>query len=225
MTMIDTYCGLSCADCGFKESHGCGGCIATEVKPFHGGSEVAECAKKKGKRFCGECESFPCEILNRYSFDPVHGDDGARIENCKAQKAALVKQAREGLSPVSICGHHCDYCFLGQWCGGCRSDYNVCSFATITEGSICPNVKCAKEKKLEGCYECSEVKDCQIGYYGRADEYVCKATALFIGKYGEERYSKTLSRAVDAGERYAKDFDATGSVEKALELLEKYLDR
>lgn len=220
--MFDSFCGLKCSACEFKEKNNCGGCIASEGKPFHGKCEVAECAKSKYKRFCGECEHFPCDILKRYSFDKEHGDNGARMEHCKELKAEMVKQARKGINPIGICGHHCDYCFLGQWCGGCRSEYNCCSYATLFEKNICPNVKCAREKKLNACYECGNLDDCMTGYFGKNDEYVAKATALFIKKYGEECYSKTLEQAIIAGEDYPKAFDSTGSVTDALLLLEKY---
>ncbi|HEX2954765.1 MAG TPA: DUF3795 domain-containing protein, partial [Bacillota bacterium] len=173
-TVIDTYCGLSCAECDMKEKNQCNGCIATEGHPFHGGCEIAECVKKKNLQFCGECEHLPCEIISRYSNDEEHGDHpkGARIERCKSLKAALVKEAREGINPVSYCGFHCDFCFFKEWCGGCRSDYNCCSFATISEDKICPNVKCAKDKGLNGCYECNELTDCVKGFYSRSNEYL-----------------------------------------------------
>jgi len=221
--LFDTFCGLKCSVCEFKEKFNCGGCIASGGKSFHGKCEVADCAISKHKRFCGECENFPCEILKKYSFDTEHGDNGARIEHCKTLKAEMVKKARVGINPIGFCGHHCDYCFLGQWCGGCRSGYNCCSFGTLFENNTCPNVKCAKEKKLLGCYECENIDDCEIGYYGKKDEYVAKATALFIKKYGEECYSKTLKQAINAGENYPKAFDAVGSIIGALKLLEKYI--
>ena len=110
----------------------------------------------------------------------------------------MVKKAKDGINPIGFCGHHCDYCFLGQWCGGCRSGYNC-------------------------CYECENIDNCETGYYGKKDEYVAKATALFIKKYGEECYSKTLKQAINAGENYPKTFDAVGSINGALELMEKYI--
>jgi hypothetical protein len=222
-SMLDTFCGLRCSECEFKEKNNCRGCIASGGKPFHGKCEVADCAISKNRRFCGECESFPCDILKKYSFDKEYGDNGSRIEHCKALKTEMVKQARKGINPIGICGHHCDYCFLGQWCGGCRSGYNCCSFATIFEDKICPNAKCANEKNLTGCYECDNIDNCEIGYYGNKNEYVAKATALFIKKYGEANYSKTLKKAIDAGENYPKTFDGAGSVNGALQILEKYL--
>jgi hypothetical protein len=152
-------------------------------------------------------------------------NEGCKMEKNDetSKKDALIKKARQGLDPVSYCGHHCDYCFLAEGCGGCRSDYNVCSFAALFEDGQCPNVVCAKGKGLEGCYECGELKFCSKGYYGREGEYVAKATALFIGRYGKDCYTKTLKRAIDDGADYPKTFNETGSVESALELLEKYI--
>ncbi len=144
-------------------------------------------------------------------------------ENGTVKKETLIRKAREGLDPVSYCGHHCDYCFLCEGCGGCRSDYNACSFATLFEDRQCPNVVCAKEKGLDGCYECGELDACAKGYYGRENEYVAKATALFIREFGKGCYTKTLKRAIDCGAGYPKSFDETGSVKSALELIKKYI--
>lgn len=90
---LTTYCGLDCTDCEFVESCHCGGCISTKGFPFHASEKpcpVAECAINRGAAFCGECESFPCELLQSYSNDPEHGDNpkGARIENCRALREA-----------------------------------------------------------------------------------------------------------------------------------------
>lgn len=99
---IDTYCGLSCEGCDYKISHNCKGCIATQGNPFHGSCELAQCAKKKNKRFCGECEDFPCEIIMRYSYDKEQGDNGARIERCKEIKSA--NELIEIISKFADCG-------------------------------------------------------------------------------------------------------------------------
>lgn len=83
--MIETRCGLSCESCEYKVSHSCGGCIATDGKPFHGECPVAICCQGKDLLHCGECAEIPCDLLTGYSNDPEHGDNpaGARIEQCK----------------------------------------------------------------------------------------------------------------------------------------------
>ncbi len=169
-------------------------------------------------RFCGECADISCDIINAHEYK-----DGV-LERCQIMKLSLVKAARQGITPVSVCGHHCDYCFLGKWCGGCRSDYNCCSFATLFEDSNCPNVVCANAKGVDGCYECSDLDKCNKGYYSRENEYAAKATAMFIREYGQECYTNTLKKAIDDGINYPKSFDEAGSATEAYKLLENYLD-
>lgn len=199
---IDTYCGLSCAACEFKESMNCGGCIATGGKPFHGSCAVADCAISRGKKFCGECPDFPCDTLKSYSNDPEHGDTppGTRIESCAEIKAALIKAARDGIDPQGVCGHHCDHCPFTKWCGGCRSQYPGCSFATLFDNRRCPNVTCAGEKGLDGCYSCPEAVDCQKGYFGAEDGYTAKGAALYISRHGKEAYARALSKGAERPE-------------------------
>jgi hypothetical protein len=216
---IETYCGLTCSTCEYRQDKACGGCIATEGKPFHGKCEVAECAKSKGRRFCGECPDFPCDILKRYSFDATHGDKGARIEHCKAIKAELVAEARQGLNPIAFCGLSCNHCFLGQWCGGCRSEYNGCSYATLFEDGVCPNVRCAKEHQLEGCYQCQDLSACTKGFYEKENE--AKACALFIQKHGEDAFMQAITKLFASGEGQ-KAFNGACSKDEALKLLETY---
>ena len=87
---VETRCGLICEACTYKEPNDCKGCIATMGNPFHGECPVAQCAQKKGIVHCGQCDSFPCALLEQYSCDPVHGDTppGARIAVCRMWKAA-----------------------------------------------------------------------------------------------------------------------------------------
>lgn len=221
--VIDTYCGLSCKVCGYRESCNCGGCVATGGKPFHGSCEVATCAVKHNVSFCGECPEIPCEILTRYSFDKEHGDNGERIKNCKRIKLALVDVARRGLDAVAPCGFHCEHCFLGQWCGGCRSDYNCCSFATICEGGVCPNVSCSKERGFDGCYQCGELSTCEKGFFANKDQYLAKAASVFIGKHGKEKYTVALEGVKAHCADESKAFENCKSVDDALKLLEKWM--
>ena len=92
--IIDAYCGLKCSECDYREANNCGGCIATLGKPFYGECSIAECAISKNIRFCGECAEFPCELLNQFSYDKEHGDNGARIEHCKFLKAEIDKEIK-----------------------------------------------------------------------------------------------------------------------------------
>ena len=89
---ITAYCGLECEGCEFVENCHCGGCIATKGFPFHAENEpcpVAKCAMDHGVIFCGDCGEFPCTLLESFSYDEEHGDDGARIQRCRDISLAL----------------------------------------------------------------------------------------------------------------------------------------
>jgi general stress protein 26 len=84
---VQSRCGLLCAGCAYRASHGCGECAETDGHPFHGECPIAVCCRDKGYRHCGQCPQIPCDQLRAYSYDdPDHGDcpPGARIEVCKA---------------------------------------------------------------------------------------------------------------------------------------------
>lgn len=222
---IDSYCGLSCAECTFRESTGCGGCIATGGKPFHGRCDVAECAVGRKRAFCGDCADFPCNTLKSYSYDETHGDNGARIENVRRQKAMRVAEAREGIDPVGVCGHHCDHCFQGEWCGGCRSNYDCCSFAGACEDGKCPNKACAAERKIDGCHACAELPECRKGYFSVEDGYTAKAASTFVRMYGKAAFSAALNGAAKDGRDDKTIMRGSGSFDNAMKMLESYRNK
>ena len=78
-----SMCGLYCDTCEFVEKCGCKGCVESAGNPFHGSCSVAKCCLEKKIAHCGLCEEFPCELLHGFSYDPVHGDNGKRIEEIK----------------------------------------------------------------------------------------------------------------------------------------------
>ena len=77
-------CGIDCQACTYREQTGCPGCPATEGKLFWGECALAKCCITKGHDHCGQCEDFPCAMLNEYANDPEHGDQGERIRNLHA---------------------------------------------------------------------------------------------------------------------------------------------
>ena len=98
--MIESRCGLHCAGCSFKESHGCKGCVETNGVPFYGECDIAVCCQDKGLSHCGECGVIPCKALYEYSYlDPEHGDNppGARVRTCRDWAAESGKQRWENV--------------------------------------------------------------------------------------------------------------------------------
>ena len=83
--MIKSRCGIVCEPVKCKEAFGvdCAGCTNI-AKPFWGENcDIKSCCEGKGLEHCGECKDFPCEMLKSYAFDKEHGDEGARIEQCR----------------------------------------------------------------------------------------------------------------------------------------------
>ncbi len=95
------------------------------------------------------------------------GDDKKRrYERGAKWKAEIVKLAKKNINEIAYCGLSCNQCFMGEWCGGCRSTFNCCSFGTLFELGKCPNMLCCEEKQIEGCYLCEQLENCSKGFYG-----------------------------------------------------------
>ncbi len=112
------------------------------------------------------------------------------IEAMQRIKNRLCKLARKGVDPIAYCGFSCNHCFLSEWCGSCRTAYNTYSFATLSPDGICPNVKCCREKGIDGCYECDEIETCEKGFYVPSNDgaNAAKAQAMYIRKHGKKAF-------------------------------------
>ena len=118
------------------------------------------------------------------------------VEAMRRIKNRLCMTARKGVDPVAYCGLSCDHCFLGAWCGSCRTAYNTCSFAKYSPGGICPNAACCRAKGIDGCYACEDLEACEKGFYIPSNDgaNAAKAQALYIGKYGKKEFLKVCGR-------------------------------
>ena len=83
--MFESRCGVCCSSCSKKEEVNCSGC--TEIKvPFWGGEcKVKSCCEGKNLNFCGECTSFPCEMLSNMGKGEGY-DSSLKIEQCRRWK-------------------------------------------------------------------------------------------------------------------------------------------
>ena len=118
------------------------------------------------------------------------------IEAMRRIKNKLCKTARKDVDPVAYCGLSCNHCFLGEWCGSCRTACNACSFATVSPDGICPNAKCCGEKGYDGCYDCDVLESCEKGFYIPSNDgaNAAKAQALYIRKHGKKEFLKIQDR-------------------------------
>ena len=118
------------------------------------------------------------------------------IEAMRRIKNRLCKLARKGAGPIAYCGFSCNHCFLAEWCGSCRTAYNVCAFATISPDGKCPNAVCCQEKGIDGCYECGLLDTCEKGFYNPSNDgaNAARAQAMYIRKYGKKAFLKMHDR-------------------------------
>lgn len=82
-TKIESRCGIVCSECEFLKKKICTNWCTKIDKPFHGECPVKKCCENKNLEFCGQCDEFPCELLNSFAYDKEHGDEGLRIKNCR----------------------------------------------------------------------------------------------------------------------------------------------
>lgn len=150
------------------------------------------------------------------------------IEAMQRIKNKLCKLARKGVDPVAYCGFSCNHCFLGQWCGSCRTEYNACSFATCSPDGKCPNVSCCQQRNIDGCFECDELENCQEGFYVPSNDgaNAAKAQAMFIRKYGKKAFL-LVHDLLHEKHDFAKTQEILGQdMYKGFEILENtYLER
>lgn len=145
------------------------------------------------------------------------------VEAMRRIKNQLCKIARKGADPVAYCGFSCNHCFLAAWCGSCRTDYNVCSYATICEDKRCPNAVCCNEKGIDGCYECPGLEVCTKGFYttGNDGAAAAKAQAMFIRKYGKKAYFRAHDKLHEKYD-FAKTQEILGQdMHEGLKILER----
>ena len=173
-------------------------------------------------QFCKDIEGETSRVY-RKALQTEGAEKESRMKEGSCRKAEIVAAARKNTDMTAVCGFSCDHCFLGQWCGGCRSVFCCCSYGTLYPGGKCPNVACCQEKGLEGCYACDQLEECATGFYTPENDgaAACKAQALFIRKYGKTDHFQVLDRLHQKYD-FRKTQEILGqSVEEGLRLLEE----
>ena len=118
------------------------------------------------------------------------------VEAMQRIKNRLCALARKGIDPIAYCDFSCNHCFLGEWCGSCRTVYNTCSFATISPDGKCPNAVCCQAKGIDGCYDCDNLEACEKGFYTPSNDgaNAAKAQALYIRRHGKKAFLNVHDR-------------------------------
>lgn len=123
------------------------------------------------------------------------------------------------MKKIGYCGNHCEYCFFTE-CDGCKSDNPCCSYANLFDDKKCPNAVCCKSKNIDGCCQCEKVTDCSIGFFS-SGENDAKAYALYIKKYGAEKYTDTILKLINKGYNYPREFKDINDIDKIVEIFER----
>lgn len=113
---------------------------------------------------------------------------------------------------IARCGLACCICSHNSSCSGCSSE-------SCDGKDWCENRLCSIEKKLKGCYECSEA--CSKGLLQKIKP---QAFILFIRRYGIDDLITCLERNEKAGVVYHRegntgDYDYFDDVEKCIEFI------
>jgi len=78
--MFESRCGVECTKCE-KYGNSCNGCTMID-KPAWGECKVKTCCEDRKLNHCGECDEFPCKMLQTkglaFGFDPL-----PNIERCR----------------------------------------------------------------------------------------------------------------------------------------------
>ena len=120
---------------------------------------------------------------------------------------------------VGYCGNYCYHCYYEE-CAGCRSDNACCSYGTLFADNVCPNVACCKEKGIEGCYACDELRNCTVGFFG-SGENDAKAYARFVQKYGKEAYIALIPKMNEAGHPYPQSLKEINDADAIFAIMER----
>lgn len=138
-------------------------------------------------------------------------------------KQKLIRKMKDETDQVAVCGFHCEHCPYSEWCGGCNSACNMCSFATCSEDNMCENLKCAISKGYKKCAECAELLTCKKGFFSTETGDQPKIGSLFIRKYGVEKYAEMMNKLEKHMDEYNEELKKTTTVEEGLALVEKYM--
>jgi hypothetical protein len=90
MCKTKSLCGINCTECELKDT--CGGCAATNGRPFGGECVIAECCLKKGNECCGKCSDAACRLKEQLisEFNALGIEDMEEITDLNALKGSFV---------------------------------------------------------------------------------------------------------------------------------------
>ncbi len=88
--MTNSICGIDCTKCELKDT--CGGCAATNGRPFGGECVVALCCRNKEHEHCGNCADMPCKLKEKLiaQFNALGIEDMEKVTSLNALKGSFI---------------------------------------------------------------------------------------------------------------------------------------
>lgn len=88
--MKNSICGIDCGQCPMK--YDCGGCIATQGRPFGGSCVLALCCENNGCEHCGEAFEKACKLKAELvaAINALGIEDMAEVTDLNALRGAFV---------------------------------------------------------------------------------------------------------------------------------------
>jgi hypothetical protein len=88
--MSKSICGIDCSQCGLKET--CGGCRATNGKPFGGECMIAACCRNRGKETCSDCCGEFCKLKKQIiaEYNALGIEDMPEVTDLNALEGSFV---------------------------------------------------------------------------------------------------------------------------------------
>lgn len=120
---------------------------------------------------------------------------------------------------IAYCGLICKLCFLREKCDGCKAADNKCERDCSDKG--CFNKQCCQGNGFDGCWECSNLENCNNGIFELGDYSKIKAFSIYIQKNGKEDFIQKILRNEKNGLSVEKgrDYD-NKSISEVLKLIE-----
>ncbi|MPM84595.1 hypothetical protein SDC9_131668 [bioreactor metagenome] len=132
--MNKSRCGLDCNQCELKDT--CGGCAATNGRPFGGECVIAVCCQNKGQECCNKCSDSPCNLKNQLiaEFNALDIEDMAEVSDLNALKGSFINLEYTLPNGQAVKLWDDDKIYLGNQI--CKKDCNRCYGLTADENYL-----------------------------------------------------------------------------------------
>lgn len=150
-----SLCGADCEKCPFKD--GCGGCAATNGRPFGEECIIALCGKGENCEHRGKCADMPCELKEQLieEFNSLSIEDMESVTDLFALKGSFVNLEYTLSNGQTVKLLHDNRIYLGNQlakkdsdrCYGLAADKNILLVCEYSENGSDAQIVVFKRRK------------------------------------------------------------------------------